>query len=176
MLAFVHRRHLFASAAAGVLKGIFHNATALGDGDGLDRDGGIRGKGLLTRALDKLREFLNLGSALIELNAGVEVLGVLTHNNQVNVAEARAIARLRQAGAHAGVQVKMLAQGHVNAAETRATGVVMGPLIATLVSATASSTCWGSGVPNSSTTPAPASWTFQLIWTPAARPRGAWPA
>ena len=48
------------------------------------------------------------------------------------------------------------------------TGVVMGPLIATLVSATASSTCWGSGVPNSSMTPAPASWTFQLIWTPVA--------
>lgn len=115
----MHGRHLFAAAAAGILKGILHNAAALGDRDRLDRDRGIRGEGLLARALDELRELLDLGSALIELDAGVEVLGVLAHDNQVNVAEARAVARLRQAGANAGVQVKMLAQGHVNATETR---------------------------------------------------------
>ena len=50
----VHGRHLFAAAAASILKGVLHNTAALGDGDGLDRDGGIRGEGFLTRALDKL--------------------------------------------------------------------------------------------------------------------------
>ena len=48
------------------------------------------------------------------------------------------------------------------------TGVVMGPLMATLVARTASSTCSGRGVPYSPITPAPASCTFQLIWTPVA--------
>ena len=32
----VHGRHLFTAAAAGVLKGVLHNAAALGDGDGLN--------------------------------------------------------------------------------------------------------------------------------------------
>ena len=116
----MHGRHLFAAAAAGILKGILHNAVALDDRDRLDRDRGIGGKGLLTRTLDELRELLDLGSALIELDAGVEVLGVLAHDDQVDVAEARAVARLRQAGAHAGVQVEVLTQGNIDAAEARA--------------------------------------------------------
>ena len=50
----VYGRHLFAAAAAGVLKGILHDAATLGNRDRLDRDRGIGGEGLLTRTLDEL--------------------------------------------------------------------------------------------------------------------------
>jgi hypothetical protein len=46
------------------------------------------------------------------------------------------------------------------------TGVVIGPLIATLVSRIEARTCSGSGVPYRSTTSAPASWTSQSNATP----------
>ena len=48
------------------------------------------------------------------------------------------------------------------------TGVVMGPLMATLVRRMDSSTCSGSGVPYSSITPRPASCTSQRMGTPVA--------
>src|SRR5580700_3125367 len=48
------------------------------------------------------------------------------------------------------------------------TGVVSGPLMATLLRRIESSTCFGSGSPNSSITPSPASCTSQSISTPVA--------
>ena len=48
------------------------------------------------------------------------------------------------------------------------TGVVIGPLMATLVRRMASRTCSGSGVPYSSMTPRPASCTSHTIGTPVA--------
>ena len=61
-------------------------------------------------------QLLDLVRALLELDAGVEVLGVLAHDHDVGVREARAHALVGLAGPDAGVQVELLAQGHVDRA------------------------------------------------------------
>ena len=117
----------FAAAAAGVLKGILHNATALGDGDRLDRDGGIGCEGLLARALDKLRELLDLGSALIELDAGVEVLGVLAHDDQSTSRKREPSPGCDRQGRTQAYRSKCLRRATLTLRKPVPTGVVMGP-------------------------------------------------
>ena len=58
--------------------------------------------------------------ALLVLDAGVEVFGVLADDDQVDVLEARAHAGIRLAGAHLRVEVEALAQGDVDGAEAAA--------------------------------------------------------
>ena len=58
--------------------------------------------------------------ALLELDAGVEVLGVLAHDHDVGLGEARAHALVGLAGPDARVEVELLAQQHVDRAKARA--------------------------------------------------------
>ena len=114
----VHRGHPLATAAAGVLERVLHDAARAGDADGLDADGGVRAERLLAGALHQLSQLGDLGRALGELDAGVQVLGVLARDHEVDVAVARTVARHGEARAHAGIQVEVLAKRHVDAAET----------------------------------------------------------
>ena len=70
--------------------------------------------------LDPVDELERLGLALLELDAGVEVLGVLSDDDHVDVLVARAGARDRERRAQVHVQVEHLAKRHVDAAEARA--------------------------------------------------------
>src|SRR4051794_41979452 len=59
-------------------------------------------------------------SSDLDLDAGIEVFGVLADDDQVDVVEAGAHTRVRLAGAHLRVQVEALAQGDVDRAEAAA--------------------------------------------------------
>ena len=63
---------------------------------------------------------LRVVRALLVLDAGVEVLGVLAHDHEVDVVEARADARVGLARAHLRVEVEALAQADVDRAEAAA--------------------------------------------------------
>ena len=65
-------------------------------------------------------QLLGVGRALLVLDPGVEVLGVLADDDQVDVVEARADARVRLARPHLRVQVELLAQADVDRAEAAA--------------------------------------------------------
>ena len=70
--------------------------------------------------LDPLDELERLGLALLELDAGVEVLGVLSDDDDVDVVVARAGAGDRERRTQVHVEVELLAQRHVHAAEAGA--------------------------------------------------------
>ena len=84
------------------------------------------------RAVELLEEARAASSAcvgvLLELDAGVEVLGVLAHDDDVGLGEARADALVGLARADARVEVELLAQEHVDQRKPEPTGVVVGPL------------------------------------------------
>ena len=69
---------------------------------------------------EEATQLLRLLRALLELDAGVEVLGVLADDHDVGLGEARAHALVGLAGADAGVEVELLAQRDVDRAEARA--------------------------------------------------------
>src|SRR5258708_7784424 len=54
---------------------------------------------------------------LLELDAGVDVLGVLAHDHEVEVVAQVARALVSLDRAHERIQVELLAQGHVDASE-----------------------------------------------------------
>ena len=106
---------------------------------------------------------------LLELDPGVQILGVLVDDHEVDVLVARPDAVIALAGAHLRVEAERLAQADVDRAEAAPHGVVIGPLSATPFSRIDSSTCSGSGLPPcSSMTSVPASRTSQAKATPVA--------
>ena len=115
----VHGGHLAATAATGVLKRVLDNALRTGDGDRLERKSGIGVKRLAARPLHDARDLRNAGIPLVKLDARVQVFGVFTDDDKVDVLVARAVARLRKAGSDARIQVEVLAQCHVDAAKAR---------------------------------------------------------
>ena len=70
--------------------------------------------------LDRVAQHGAVLGALLELDAGVEVLGVLAHDHEVDVAVARAHAGVALARAHLREQVERLAQRDVDRAEAGA--------------------------------------------------------
>lgn len=66
---------------------------------------------------DHISDLSGLKRSHLELDASVEILGVLADHNHVSLRVARAHSLVIAARAHAGVQVQLLAKGHVNAAE-----------------------------------------------------------
>ena len=65
-------------------------------------------------------QLLGVGRALLVLDPGVEVLGVLADDDQVDVVEAGAHALVRLARPHLRVHVELLAQADVDGAEAAA--------------------------------------------------------
>ena len=70
--------------------------------------------------LDPADQLLGVGRPLLELDPGVEVLGVLADDDQVDVVEAGADALVRLARPHLRVHVELLAQADVDGAEAAA--------------------------------------------------------
>ena len=68
----------------------------------------------------KVRSFSTSAEPFSNSMPGVEVLGVLADDHDVGLGEARAHALVGLAGADAGVEVELLAEGDVDRAEARA--------------------------------------------------------
>ena len=102
------------------------------------------------------------------LDSGVQVLGVLADDDDVDVLVARAHARVRLAGAQACVQLELVAERDVDRAEARADRRRDRALEGDAVLATDSSVSSGSGVPASSMTSTPAWRTSHSRATPVA--------
>ena len=117
----VDGRDLAAAHPAGVVERELEDASRAGDRDRLDRDPGV-----LVRqpAAVRVQPFDQLGDAssraLLELDPDVEVLGVLAHDDEVDVLVERAHARIGLARAHLRVEVESVAQRDVDGAETLA--------------------------------------------------------
>ncbi len=119
----------------------------------------------------QLDQLGGLGLAALELDAGVQALGVLADDHQVDrhLAEEAPHALVLLAGANAGEQAELLPQMDVDAAEAgadrRGDGGLQG---AAWCGGRSPVTASGSGVPVRSMTSTPASCTSQLIFTPVA--------
>ena len=98
MLALCTAVTLAAAVRAGVVEGVAHDALAAAPGDDLDGLGHVGGD--------------------LVLDAGVQVLGVLAHDHQVDAGVAAGHAHERPRRPQAGVQVERLAQRHVDRRET----------------------------------------------------------
>ena len=74
------------------------------------------------RAVDVIDQLAGLGRAGLELDAGIQVFGILADDDQIDrhAAKEGANARIILAGADAGVQLEFLAELHVDAAKTLA--------------------------------------------------------
>ena len=116
----VHGRDLAAAVAARVVEGELEDAARAGDGDRLDRDAGVAPAELPALRFDPVDQLLGVGRALLVLDPGVEVLGVLADDDQVDVVEARAHALVGLARPHLRVEVETLAEADVDRAEAAA--------------------------------------------------------
>jgi hypothetical protein len=124
----------------------------------------VSGKRNLLEALgerlgEELLELLAVVGAVLELDAGVDVFGVLAEDDHVGLFGVldRAGDALEVAhGAQAGVEVEDLPQGDVERADAAAGGVVSGPLMPTRYSRSASSVASGSQSPVASNAFSPA--------------------
>jgi hypothetical protein len=88
----------------------------------LDRDPGVRLRHLPAMGGEPGDQLLCLGGALLELDPGVDVLGRLPHDDQIDVVVAGADAGVRLAGAHLRIQVEHDPKPHVDRPEARADG------------------------------------------------------
>ena len=116
----VHGRDLPAAVLARVVEGELDDPPRAGDRDRLDRDPRVAVPELAAVGLDPLDQLLGVGRALLVLDPGVEVLGVLPHEDEVDVVEAGADAGVALARAHLRVEVERLAQADVDRAEAAA--------------------------------------------------------
>ena len=119
----VDGRDLLAAELTGVVEGVLDDPPRALDRDRLDRDAGVVvDLAAREQALMIALQLQRLGRVLLELDAGVEVLGVLAHDDEVDVLVLRPYALVALARAYAGVEVQGLAQSHVHAAEAGADG------------------------------------------------------
>src|SRR6185437_7279082 len=118
----VHRGHLAAAVGARVVERELHHPAGARLGDRLDRDAGALADLRAGHALDRLGDLALALRPALELDARVEILGVLAHDHEVDagVGVAGADARVVLARAHLRVQVERLAQADVDRAESAA--------------------------------------------------------
>ena len=113
----MHGRHLAPAVRARVIEGELDDATRSLDGDGLERDARVAVREPRAVALDPLDQLLGLRGALLVLDPRVEVLGVLAHDDEVDVLKARAHSGVGLARPHLPEQVERFAEAHVDRAE-----------------------------------------------------------
>ena len=116
----VDGRDLPAAVLAGVVEGELEDPPGAGDRDRLDRDARVLVAELAALRLDPGDQLLRVRRALLVLDAGVEVLGVLAHDDQVDVLEAAAHARVALARPDLRVHVELVAESDVDRAEADA--------------------------------------------------------
>jgi hypothetical protein len=104
----------------GVLERRLHDPLGAEDRDRLDRDARLLACGRVELVCQEAAQLLDLFRPLLELDACVEVLGVLAHDDEVRVGKSRAHPLVGLAGPDARVEVELLAQGDVDRAVARA--------------------------------------------------------
>src|SRR5579884_2148173 len=113
----VDRRHLATAHPARVVEREVEHATRPGDRDRLDRDPRVRLRQLPPVLLEPPGERGRLVRPLLELDPGVDVLGRLAHDHEVDVLEAGSDAAVGLARAHLRVEVERRPQADVDRAE-----------------------------------------------------------
>ena len=116
MLALWAALDLLAAVLLRVLEGGLDDPLGAEHGDRLDRDAGLVAGRRVELVGEEAAQLLDLVRALLELDARVEVLGVLADDHDVRLGEARAHALVGLAGPDAGVEVELLAQRDVDRA------------------------------------------------------------
>src|SRR5437016_11802143 len=110
----VHSGHLSPSMAAGVIEGKVDDARARCHRNGFDAEPRVEPDRLAGGGADLLDHLLGFRFALLELDPGIDVLGVLAHDDQVDVVVAGANTWVALAGADERVEVELLAQRDVH--------------------------------------------------------------
>ena len=123
----VGRGHLAAAVLARVVERRAHDPLGAEDGDRLDRDARVIADLRAVELRDELDQLLRLLAVVLELDPRIEVLGVLAHDHDVRLGEARAHALVCLAGTDAGVDVVLLASSTLTERKPEPTGVVVGP-------------------------------------------------
>ena len=118
----MHGRDLATAVPSRVVESELDDAARAADRDRLDRDAGVVVRELAALRLDPGDQLPHLLRSLLVLDPGVEVLGVLPDDDQVDVLEARAHAGIGLARADLGIEVEALAQPDVDGAEAAADG------------------------------------------------------
>ncbi len=134
-VALVHQGDAGQVLLDGVGDGGVHQALRALFGDGLDSDPrGLweadLGVGLGELPLEEVQDLLHLLAACRPLNPGIDVLGVLPeddHVDQLGVLHRAGYPLEPAHGAHAGVKVQLLPQGHVDGADAPAHRGGQGP-------------------------------------------------
>ena len=117
---FVHGGHLAAAVPPRVVEGELDDAARAGDRDRLERDPGAFADTPLAVVLDPVDERGRVLGSLLELDPGVEVLGVLAHDDEVDARITGTHALVALARAHLAVEVEGLAERDVDASKARA--------------------------------------------------------
>ena len=119
--------------------------------------------------LRKPRSLSSFGRPHLELDSLVEVLGVLAHDDDVDLFVTGRHPLVELAGPNAGEEVELLAEGNVDRAKAGSHGRGHRPLDGHLVVFDrARTTCGGRGFPCVSMARTPASWTSQEMPVPSA--------
>src|SRR6202022_4126952 len=106
------------SVGAGVIERKVDDSCAGGHGDWFDAEPGVGPDRLAGGGTDLLDHSLGFRLALLELDAGVDVLRVLAHDDEVDVVVAGAHAGIAFAGPDEGVEIELLAQRDVDRSDS----------------------------------------------------------
>ena len=113
----VDRGDLLPAVRLRVLERELHDPAAAHLGDVLDRDRGVLTDPGVAGSFNDGAHLGELGGPEIELDAGVQVLDVLAHHDEVDVAHRRTHARIRLRRPQIRVEVELLAERDVHRAE-----------------------------------------------------------
>ncbi len=118
-IGLVNGRHFLAFVLTRVVKGKFHDSFGAGHGDRFDADAGILTDLVFGKFLNLRDKFQDLRSALLELDPGVKVFGILAHDHEIDILIAGPHAFIGFAGPEAGVEIELFAERDIHGAESR---------------------------------------------------------
>src|SRR5438132_9920495 len=110
----VDRGHLAAAVGARVNESEVDDSGAGRHRDGLDTEPGVWPNRFSGSCANPLNHVAGLGFSFLELDAGVDVLGVLPDDDQVDVVVPRADPRIALAGANQGIEIELFAERDVH--------------------------------------------------------------
>ncbi len=167
-VALVHQGYAAALVLDGVLDGPADQALGAGDAHGLDADAGIRADLRAHLVVEEVDDLLGFRRALLPLDSGVDVLGVLAEDDHVEHARGASSARARRGSSEPGAcRRRGSATGAGVTFRLRMpppTGVVSGPLMAMWNWRMASRVSWGSQLVGLLKAFSPARTSYQTTW------------
>ena len=121
-VCFVSSGNLLATVLQRILEGISNNILRGSNRNRLDGDTGIRTNGARALFLAKVDQLPSAFGAFLELDASIQILGVLANNHEVNVVVTTASTGKRNNRAQANIEPERLAKRDVHAAKAGANG------------------------------------------------------